>query len=131
MTDPMDGFDELERLIERRLTAAPAPRAPETLLPRVMQAVRAVPAAETTGWTPRTLAWQVASAAALIVVVLGVVTLGPAISATPLFTAGRVLWRVVVEPVGLFFVMFLAAMGAACAVFATAWRHVAFGGLSR
>jgi hypothetical protein len=120
-----------------------------------MAAVRATPAPEPGGWMSWPFAWQAASLAALVVLALGVVALWPTISATagfawtrvadvlgprtdaiaeffsPFFTAGRVLWRVIVQPVGLFLVIFIATMGAACAAFGTAWRHVAVGGFSR
>jgi hypothetical protein len=136
MTEPLDPFDDLEQRLDRRLTALPAPRAPETLLPRVMAAVRAAPVREASGWVSWPFVWQAASLAALVLLTLGVVSVWPAIDARlsfaqPVVTAGRVLWRVVVEPVGLFMVVFIAAMGAACAAFATALRHVAFGGITR
>jgi hypothetical protein len=150
-----DRFHELEQLLDRRLTDVPAPRAPETLVPRVMRAVRTAPAPAATGWLSWPLVWQLASGAALAVLVLGVVQLWPVIDATlaaawarpeavvgsrlgaiadavaPFLTAARVIWRVVVEPVGVFLILFIAAMGAASALFGSALRHVAIGGLSR
>src|SRR5262245_46503718 len=101
-----DRFDELERLIDSRLQQTPAPRAPETLAPRIMRAVRAAePAPATPGWSGWPLAWQASSLAALVVLTFGVIQLWPVITGladAPIFTAGRVIWRVVVEPVGLF-----------------------------
>ena len=161
MTDRFDerdqpaGFHQLEELVDRRLRQMPAPRAPETLLPGVLRAVRAAPAPAVSGWAGWPAIWQGAAGAALVVVLIGVIQIWPAIDATlalawsrvieavgpytsavadavsPFLTAGRVIWRVVVEPVGLFLVMFLAVMGVACAAFGTAWRHVAFGGITR
>ena len=151
-----DRFQELEQLIDRRLKQLPAPRAPETLAPGVLRAVRAAaPAAAPSGWWGWPAVWRVASAAALVVVLIGLIQIWPAIDGTlalawsrvaeavgpytstvadaisPFVTAGRVIWRVVVQPVGLFLVVFIAVMGAACAAFGTAWRHVAFGGITR
>ena len=154
--DPLTRFDELEKLVGERLQALPAPLAPETLAPRVMRAVRAAaPAPAPTGWRGWPAVWRLASAAALVVVVIGLIQIWPAIDGTlarawsrvaeavgphtstvadaisPFLTAGRVIWRVVVQPVGLFLVVVLAVMGTACAAFGTAWRNVAFGGLTR
>ena len=59
---------ELEAIIDRELRHLPAPRAPDTLLPRVLAAVHAWtlrPWYERT-WFTWPMAWQIASAAALI-----------------------------------------------------------------
>jgi hypothetical protein len=151
---------ELERLIDRELQRLPAPRAPRTLLPSVMRAVRATtsppPARGFVTW-PRL--WQVTTAAALVVLVIGVTRLWPTAegalagaldpSATPALSrvtaiaqgvaqridhaasAGRVVWRVLVEPTAIFVLVMVAAMGIACAAFGTALGRVAFGGASQ
>jgi hypothetical protein len=148
---------ELEHLIDRALRRLPAPRAPHTLLPGVMRAVRAqTSSAPARGFLTWPWLWQVASVAALVVVLVGVVRVWPAAestlagffdpSATPAMTrvtaivqdvaqridhvvsAGRVVWRVLLQPVGIFVLVMVAAMGIACTVFGTALGRVAFGG---
>jgi len=147
---------DLERAIDDALNALPAPRAPETLLPRVMAAVaaRAVAPAYTRPWTMWPRIWQVASAAALAIVVAGLVR-GWALTATardgvwtelvpatPEWLARvvsvlstsvdalRIGWRVIAEPVLIPVTVFLCVMTAACMVFAVALNRVALGGAS-
>ena len=71
--------DDLERLTHRELHRLPAPRAPRTLLPRVMAAVEAWANRPwyTRAWFTWPLGWQVASAAALVLLVTGGVMLAP------------------------------------------------------
>jgi len=152
---------ELERLIDREFQELPAPRAPETLLPRVMQAVRAAQAAETaprrsTGWRTWPLSGQVAAAVGVALLAMGLANLWPllyelmnAALANPasgptgarlagvlqqLEAAGsavRVVWRVI-EPVTVFACAVVTVMALACALFGTALgRVVALGGASR
>ena len=68
--DPADST-ELERLLDRELKGLPAPQAPRTLLPRVMEAAARgqVPAAPATGWSTWSPAWQAASIAVLLLMV--------------------------------------------------------------
>jgi hypothetical protein len=152
---------ELERLIDRELGRLPAPRAPRTLLPRVMQAVQARTAAPrpARGWSTWPSLWKLASAAALVVLVVGVIRLWPAAQQTiagvvdpstnpvmapvakvvehisqrveVVVSAGRVVWRVLLQPFAFFALVMVAAMGIACAVFGTALGRVAFGGASQ
>jgi len=88
---------ELERLIDRELQDAPAPRAPETLLPRVMLAVRAAqmapekagalrPAASpsrglapslSSGWRAWPVAGQIAAAVGVLLLGIGLSNLLP------------------------------------------------------
>jgi hypothetical protein len=80
---------ELERLIDRELRDAPAPRAPETLLPRVMLAVRAAqrepekagafrPAASvSSGWRTWPVAGQIAAAVGVLLLGIGLSNLMP------------------------------------------------------
>jgi hypothetical protein len=83
---------ELERLIDRELREAPAPRAPETLLPRVMQAVRAAQAAPSitdavvvpaprpvSGWRSWPVSGQIAAASAVVLLVMGLANVWPLI----------------------------------------------------
>ena len=69
--EPVD-FDELDRA----LSELPAPRAPRTLLPRVLAATVDNPAARPTGWLTWPLAWQVAIPLSILaIVVAGLLTL--------------------------------------------------------
>jgi hypothetical protein len=85
---------ELERLIDRELQDTPAPRAPETLLPRVMQAVRAAqiepgafrPAPSVSsgpapslsgGWRTWPVAGQIAAAVGVLLLGIGLSNLLP------------------------------------------------------
>jgi hypothetical protein len=70
---------ELERIVGRALAELPAPRAPRTLLPRVLAAaVRLAPRPwYTRAWFTWPRAWQAASVAALAVIVAGAVLLSP------------------------------------------------------
>ena len=151
--DPRD----LEWLIDHELQALPSPRAPQTLLPRVMRAVRAAtPAvpARATGWSTWPVAWRTGALAAAVIV-LGIVTFWPLLlnladaalahtnSATgarlsaalhgfgDIVAAVRVVWRVLLQPFAIFALAIIAVMSAACAVFGTALGRVALGGASR
>ena len=144
----------LEEIVDRALKDLPAPRAPRTLLPRVMQAVRAgARTAPLVGWRTWPLSWQVGTLAGLLLVGFGAVNLAqfgmdvislyvaspPGDSASgrvlqelgTVASALRVMWRVVIEPFVVFGGLVLAIMGAACAAFGTAIGRVALGGASR
>jgi hypothetical protein len=149
-------FDDLERLVDRELKRTPAPRAPETLLPRVMLAVRAARAAQppVREWMTWPVSWQVASMAAAVLIAIGLWRVLPwglaALSALfidpstafgsqvasvieqlqALAGAGRVIWRVL-GPLAIYGVGFIVVMMAACAVFGTALGRIAWGGASR
>lgn len=60
--------DDLEQLVDRELKHLPTPRAPETLLPRVLAATFERPPVPwyARPWLAWPLAWQAASAAALL-----------------------------------------------------------------
>jgi hypothetical protein len=148
--DPLD----LERLIDQSLRELPQPHAPRTLLPRVMAAVGDVVVEPwySRGWFTWPRMWQAAFATALLLVVTGAAWLLPTVSTTvltglpdfriPLFTdavafpawissmwsAARVLWRVLVEPVWSYVIVFMLIMSAACVAFGTALDRVALGG---
>jgi hypothetical protein len=142
---------ELEAIIGRELRQLPPPRAPHTLLPRVLAAVQA--------WTLRPwyerawftwpLGWQLASAAALILLVAaGGMLLPGARAAASEFVApvvgevagvaGRtavavnavvVLWRALVAPLVPYVFGLALLMCAACAAFGAALNQIAFGKL--
>ena len=154
---PADPTD-LAKQIDRALRALPAPRAPRTLVPRVMAAVELSLAPwYTRAWVTWPAVWQVASAAALVMLVAGfagVVQLGPAAGtvvdvigsratvALPtsvvaflsgvgsFIDAARIVWRVVVEPILGYVVLFVVVMSVACVAFGTALNRVALGGAS-
>ena len=141
--------DDLERLIDGELKALPAPRAPRTLLPRVLAATaarRPVPwyARPWVAW-PR--AWQVASASAAVLLLAGgAFYLAPLVSgwttggepgrlASLLDTLSsasalvRVSWRLIIEPVAFTLVVAAVILSLGCAAF-WALLEVALGGAS-
>jgi hypothetical protein len=145
--DPAD----LERLIDHELRKLPAPRAPRTLLPRIMAAAKETAERPwyTRAWLTWPVGWQLASAMVLMGVIAGAAVLLPQIqdaAATLTFiadargevassargvesvtTAVRVLWRTIVAPVVPYAVGLVTLMCAACAVFGTALNHLVFG----
>lgn len=70
---------DLERLVDRRLKALPPRRAPGTLLPSVMRAVRvaAVRPWYSCPWYTWPSEWKVASMAALLVLLAGAASMAP------------------------------------------------------
>jgi hypothetical protein len=142
---------ELERVVHGELRRLARPRAPHTLTPRVMAAVRRRSGPwYTRAWHAWPLGWRVAtSTAGLAVLALVVLTFPsvvfdqlavtiarsePMISAAVL--AGRmesvadaawVLWQYLVQPLLPFVLGFSLLMCAAAAAFGLALSHVAFG----
>jgi hypothetical protein len=140
--------NDLERLAHRELQRLPAPRAPHTLLPRVMAAVETWAARPwyTRAWFTWPVGWQVASIAALVLVVGGAVILEPRVQATaagalatirllaggvsdsaPVETtanSARILWRTLLEPLATYALVVVVLMFLACAVFGTALNQV-------
>jgi hypothetical protein len=145
--------DDLEQLAHRELRRLPAPRAPHTLLPRVMAAVQAWAGRPwyARAWFTWPLGWQVVSAAALVLLVTGGVLLAPrvqgvassAVAAVQIFGGGgsdvappvettantaantaRILWRTLLEPLATYALVVVVLMFLACAVFGTALNHV-------
>jgi hypothetical protein len=144
---------DLERRVGWELRRLPGPEAPDTLLPRVMAAVQAWarrPWYER-AWFTWPVAWQVASAAAMLLVAAGVFLalpqiqtvaasavasvaarfashvpeLGPRLDATAL--AARVLWHALVHPVLVVAFVIVAVMALACATVAVALNRAVFG----
>jgi hypothetical protein len=143
---------ELETLVGRELQRLPMPRAPHTLLPRVLAAVQAWaqrPWYER-AWFTWPIGLQVASIAALILIVGGGAVLLPktidtAGAAAATFTgrvmedvapvtqlaegstnAARVIWRVLLEPVAVYAFAIVLLMWLACAAFGAALSRVVF-----
>jgi hypothetical protein len=112
----------------------PEPRAPRTLLPRVLAATvhKDGPAPAPTGWTTWPLAWRVASIAALLVVVFGVPTLLSSPPAEVTSTARKVadtatvvraFWDLLLRPVATYVVILAVSLTLACAA---AWAALEF-----
>jgi len=145
--------DDLDRLVDRELRQLPTPRAPQTLLPRVLAAVEHLTRRPwyARAWFTWPLGWQVMSLIALATIVVGGAALVPAarvaasdatstlvsrvigevattvhrLDAT--MSVGRVLWRALLEPLAAYALALVVLMGLACAVFGTALNRVAFG----
>ena len=154
----MDFDPDLERLIDRELTALPEPRAPRTLLPHIMTAVHAARPRTSGGWFTVRLGLgnfgQISSLAAMVLIILGAAnfwpvaadTLGAVVSNLSADTSSRLggvirqvealvsaadtVWRVA-QPMVLGMLVLLAMMGAACAMLGAALRNVVLGGTSR
>jgi hypothetical protein len=144
--DPAD----LERLVDRELRALPAPRAPRTLLPRVMAAVASARRPwYSRAWLTWPAAWQAVSVVVLLAAVAGGAMLLPNVrqamnsltfvaevqgdvaararDVEVATTAVRVLWNALLAPVVPYAFGLVLLMCAACAVFGTALNHLVFG----
>jgi hypothetical protein len=145
---------ELERVTDRALRALPAPRAPRTLLPRVLAAVAAEASRPwyARAWLSWPLHWKLVSAATAAVIVVIATAGGPAVAAGMLefatrtslpvssqfagavrglgamWEASRIVWDVV-APAARVLALWLLVMSAACVAFGTALdRVIALGG---
>lgn len=127
---------ELDPRLARELARLPRPRAPQTLLPRVLAATTRRPAA--TGWFTWPRHWQAASVATLLAFVAGVAWLfsappapvsDVAESAGQTATTVRVLWDVVIEPAVTYVAIVAMVLTLVCAA-AWAALDVALGGAS-
>lgn len=142
---------DLERLVDRELKRLPGPRAPRTLVPRVMAAVET--AAQTPwyrrAWFTWPIGWQVASVSMGVVALTAVVMLLPDFSLVaqqaPVVTevsgevsaaaqrvetattAARVIWRALLAPVVPYAFGLVALMTLACGLFGTVLNHLVFG----
>jgi hypothetical protein len=157
--DPRDPDDrEIEALVDRSLKALPAPRAPETLLPRVMAAVAAAEGARARHaprpWFTWPLAWQAASLAGVAIVAAAGFVLAPHLGSaagfgmpaamTPIVSwtssivdtldaavrVGSIVWDTYLRPVVGYLLAWVVLMSAACATFGLALGRVALGGAS-
>ena len=137
--DPADLAD-LERLLDRELKELPTPRAPQTLVPRVMAAVSAgqrsaIPA---TGWSTWSPAWQASSVGVLLLLVATISWLysappAPVVettrTASEVAALMRVFWDVLLQPVATYIFVLGISLALACAA---AWAafELALGGAS-
>ena len=151
--------DDLERLVDRALKGLPPPRAPRTLLPRVMAAVEDARAgrsvAATAGarpWLSWPFAWQVASLTVVVVLAVGIAQLWPearaavqqlvspvlgagsfvvetAGKATTVASATAIIWHALVQPLVTYVLVLVLVMCAACATFGAALGRVVLGGV--
>jgi hypothetical protein len=147
----------LEQLTDRRLRQLPAPRAPHTLLPRVMAAVGRLAGKP---WYARTwftwpLAGQVLSAGVVLSIVIALRLAFPALQGSidavmsrvsdmllspfagvieqlrDVAIAARVVWQSILHTVVVVLFLLVLLMFAACAAFGVALERVALGGTSR
>ncbi len=121
--------DELESLVSRKLASLPVPRAPATLLPRVLDEVRR---ARRKPWYERPwVAWPRLCQAASVVGLAALAWLAGVApeqlasgEAAALLGAVRVLWEVFLEPNAVYFAATVGVMGAASALFCAALSHM-------
>jgi len=141
--------NDLETRIDRTLRRRPAPRAPQTLLPRVLAAVQewAQRPWYARAWFTWPIGGQIVSAAALILIVVGgafLTTSAQAVidqtatrllsgvmplayRAEAMLNATRIVWHAVIEPLAVYAFAVVVLMCLACVAFGTALSHVAFG----
>lgn len=145
---------DLEAIVARELRQLPMPRAPHTLLPRVLAAVQkwTLRPWYERAWLTWPLGWQVVSLAALVLLVAGSALLllnirAVAAGVTSMFpdgvagdvagiaqgleittTAALVLWRTLVKPFVAYAFALVVLMCLACAAFGTALNQVVTGG---
>jgi hypothetical protein len=128
---------ELDELLDRELKGLPLPRAPRTLLPRVLGATAGrVPGGAPSGWFTWPLGWRIASAAALVAAIAAAafVLASPpqgvseaARSAGEAAAVARVLWDAMVQPVATYIFIWGISLTLACAI-AWAALEAALGG---
>jgi hypothetical protein len=147
---------DLQQLMDRELKQLPTPRAPETLLPRVLAAtVHRKPAPWCArAWVTWPRGWQVASVVAFVAIAVGLSLFMPAVQHAPADVASRVaasapgriagvagtvekaatlmrvFWRVLLEPVAFYLLVLAVSLSLACAAIWTALERVALGGAS-
>jgi hypothetical protein len=130
--DPREpGHADLERLVHDELRQLPLPRAPHTLLPRVMEAVEAASrgAWYSRAWLTWPWWWQIASIGVVALLGYGVWRLPVAVpAAPPAVTAAagttRVIWDVLIQPLLPYLAAVMVLMVVACVVFGAALNYV-------
>lgn len=125
---------DLQEIVDRELKRLPTPRAPRTLLPRVLAATVEWKPARSYAWV-----WQIAALTALAAAVVVAVMYAPA---APRVAAGarrveeaatlvRVFWQVLLAPVAVYLFALAVTLALACAAIWTALEHFALGGASQ
>jgi hypothetical protein len=145
---------DLEQLVDAELKRLPTPRAPRTLLPRVLAATAAQPkhSQGARGWMVWPRAWQLVGGIAAVVVLVGIWRLaalaGPFIAALmpdaglgraaaltrgadDAVTVVRVLWDVLLQPVATYVSILAVSLALACALLWSAVERLAPGGASQ
>jgi hypothetical protein len=145
---------DLEQLVDAELKRLPTPRAPRTLLPRVLAAAAAQPqhATPARGWAMWPTGWQLAAGSAAAVVLVGIwklatvaepfiaallpsAGLGRAAALTrgadDVVTVVRVLWDVLLQPVATYVSILAISLALACALLWSAVERLAPGGASQ
>jgi hypothetical protein len=145
---------DLEQLVDAELKQLPMPRAPRSLMPRVLEVtVHERPLPTRAGWITWPRVWQVAAAAALIVLAIGAWRLLPLVSpwiaavlpsglvprraetfarnADEAAAVVRVLWDVLLQPVAAYVSVLAISFALACAALWSAVEHLAPGGASQ
>jgi len=128
---------DLEREIHEALRRLPAPRAPQSLAPRIMRAVVSaarVPAepVPATGWRRWPLAWQliglVMACSMAIALALALAAAAQWAGSLAAARAAAMVWQTFVAPVAGPVLTFIAVIGAAGALLTAALKHVAWEG---
>lgn len=125
---------DLDDLLDRELKRLPGPRAPQTLLPRVLAATveRDEHAPEATGWFTWPLSWRLASVTIVAMLVYGAWWLlsappggvsDAARTAGETATVARVVWDVLLQPIATY--IFILGVSLAL-VSAAAWAALEF-----
>jgi hypothetical protein len=120
-------FDDLEQQVHEQLRRLPAPRAPQTLLPRVLAAVDAWANRPwySRAWFTWPIGWQAASVALVALCIYGTWLLPPMpASVVATTSAGGVIWRTLIEPLLGYVVGLVVLMCLACAAFGAALNYL-------
>ena len=121
--------DDLETLVDRELKRLPTPRAPQTLLPRVMAAVEAWAQRPwyTRAWFAWPPAWRIASLAPVALFIYAVWAWrvpAPPPTVVAASDASRAVWAALIEPFLPYIVLVVLLMGAICAAIGLALNYV-------
>jgi len=122
-----DSERDLQMLADRALRDLPLPRAPHTLLPRVMAAVDAWTRRPwyTRAWFTWPLQWQIVSVAAIAALAFGAWHLpSPPPSVTATAGASRAIWEALVQPLLPYLLLVVVLMCGACVLVGVALNYV-------
>lgn len=123
---------DLEREVDRALQQLPAPRAPGTLAPRVMQAIalQETPAVARTGWRSWPLAGQMLALAVACSIAAAIAVAVPVASAvianTAVARAAAALWQMFFGPMVTPVLVVVTVMCTACALLLAGLKYVAW-----